>query len=91
MSQKSSVITHRLKAVAYLSTYPPRECGIATFTKDLVNSINALHEFKSQTVIAINEKETIYNYDKRVKKKNGEKSLRVQQKIRLVKCSKEIR
>jgi len=67
VSQKSSVITHRLKAVAYLSTYPPRECGIATFTKDLVNGIDALHEFKSQTVIAINEKETIYNYDRRVK------------------------
>ncbi|TET64382.1 glycosyl transferase family 1, partial [Candidatus Bathyarchaeota archaeon] len=47
-------MTHRLKAVAYLSTYPPRECGIATFTKDLVNGIDALHEFKSQTVIAIN-------------------------------------
>lgn len=67
MSQKSSAITHRLKAVAYLSTYPPRECGIATFTKDLVNGIDALHEFKSQTVIAINDKEAIYNYDKRVK------------------------
>lgn len=51
-----------------MSTYPPRECGIATFTKDLVNGIHALHEFKSQTVIAINEKETIYNYDKRVKR-----------------------
>jgi len=34
------------KRVAYLSTYPPRECGIATFTKDLVTSIDELGEYK---------------------------------------------
>ena len=26
--------------IVFLSTYPPRECGIATFTKDIVSSIN---------------------------------------------------
>jgi hypothetical protein len=55
------------KRVAYLSTYPPRECGIATFTKDLLDAADELNELKPPAVIALNEKETIYNYDKRVK------------------------
>jgi glycosyltransferase involved in cell wall biosynthesis len=55
------------KRVAYLSTYPPRECGIATFTKDLLDAIDELKQLKQPAVIAVNEKETIYNYDRRVK------------------------
>ena len=55
------------KRVAYLSTYPPRECGIATFTKDLLDAIDGLNELRPPAVIAVNEKETIYNYDRRVK------------------------
>ena len=54
--------------VAFLGTYVPRECGIATFTKDLVDSVNLLDEFAPARVISVNELETIYDYDTRVKK-----------------------
>jgi len=56
------------KKIAYLSSYPPRECGIATFTKDLVESIDRTRKYKLSTIIAMNEQEGIYNYDKRVAK-----------------------
>lgn len=53
--------------IAYVSSYSPRECGIATFTKNLVVSTNKLGIFRKPLVVAMNEKETIYNYDRLVK------------------------
>jgi len=53
--------------VAFLGTYTPRECGIATFTKDLIDSIDLLGEFAPARVISVNEIDTIYDYDRRVK------------------------
>jgi len=56
-----------MNKIAYVSSYPPRECGIATFTKDLVKATNQLGIFGNPLVVAINEKEAIYNYDRSVK------------------------
>jgi glycosyltransferase involved in cell wall biosynthesis len=42
-----------VKEVAYVSTFPPRKCGIATFTADLVFSINKLNKLNAQRVISI--------------------------------------
>ena len=42
-----------VKEVAYVSTFPPKKCGIATFTSDLVNSIGELDKLKAQRVISI--------------------------------------
>jgi len=65
MVQKS-VLNSNAKRIGYFSTYPPRECGIANFTKDLIDAIYDLNGFK-HSVIAINEKGALYDYDKRVK------------------------
>ncbi len=42
-----------VKEVAYVSTFPPRKCGIATFTADLVNSISQQKKLRDQRVISI--------------------------------------
>jgi hypothetical protein len=66
MSKNSQADFVRNK-IAYLSSYPPRECGIATFTKNLVVASNKLGIFRKPQVIAMNEKEAIYNYDRLVR------------------------
>ncbi len=53
------------KWIVYVSTFPPRECGIATFTQDLMNSFDELYEPREEAkVIAMNPDETSqYVYD----------------------------
>lgn len=53
--------------IAYLSTYPPRECGIATFTYDLVDSINRQGALSPPMIIAINDEGEYYDYPNEVK------------------------
>ncbi|NTU98442.1 glycosyltransferase [Candidatus Falkowbacteria bacterium] len=50
--------------IMYVSTFPPRECGIATFTQDLTNAIDRefAPEIKSK-IVAMNKNGTsLYNY-----------------------------
>ena len=67
MSTKPQVLKSKEEYIAFLGTYTPRECGIATFTKDLIDSIDCLGTFAPARVISVNEIETIYHYDSRVK------------------------
>ena len=48
--------TKKIRNIAFLSTYPPRECGLATFTEDLVNEIDKI-PFVRPSVIAVMDKE----------------------------------
>lgn len=50
--------------IIYLSTYPPRECGIATFTQDLTNALDRrFNPATKSKIVAINEGPTsFYNY-----------------------------
>jgi glycosyltransferase involved in cell wall biosynthesis len=43
--------------IVFLSTYPPRECGLATFTEDLVKEINNL-SLVQVSVIAVSNRES---------------------------------
>ncbi|MBK0380516.1 glycosyltransferase family 4 protein [Mucilaginibacter segetis] len=53
--------------IAYISTYPPRECGIATFNQNLMRAINAnfpnrsLHD--GGYVVALNDSENLQEYE----------------------------
>ena len=55
-------------ATAFLASFPPRICGIATFTADLAEAVDhaSLHAPRSQ-IIAINTGNTVYSYGPRVR------------------------
>lgn len=54
--------------VLYVSTFPPRECGLATFTQDLTSAMDELlHPVIKSRVAAVNEDEVSrYHYPKHV-------------------------
>ncbi len=49
--------------VAFLSTYPPRECGIGTFSYDLVNAYDTIDPSRLSTVVAMTDYGAKYDYD----------------------------
>jgi glycosyltransferase involved in cell wall biosynthesis len=52
--------------VCFLSTFYPRKCGIAVFTKDLVDHLDLLGEFAPAGVIAVNKREPVDSYEQNV-------------------------
>ncbi len=64
--------------LAYIGTYPPRECGIGTFTMNLYKSmvtnpsfaqadIETINDSDEGFIVAINDSEKTYNYPEEVK------------------------
>lgn len=51
----------------YVSTYPPSECGIATFCKDVASSVAKYTPFSKPSVIAIKREHEIEPYDRVVR------------------------
>ena len=51
--------------LGFIGTFPPRECGIATFTQNLVNAVEAGSNFASASdavIIAMNDFKSDYEY-----------------------------
>jgi glycosyltransferase involved in cell wall biosynthesis len=57
--------------IAFIGTYPPKQCGIGTFTHNLLKAIvqNTEHRIVTDMamVIAINDKDRLYDYPNEVK------------------------
>ena len=49
--------TNRARKMTFLSTYPPRVCGLATFTEDLVNEIDKTAFFRVNVIAVTNTEE----------------------------------
>jgi len=50
--------------IAYISTYPPRECGLATFNQNLVNALglNTSYDSKNSFIVAMNESDDLHEH-----------------------------
>ncbi len=49
--------TNQTRSMTFLSTYPPRVCGLATFTEDLVNEIDKTASFRPNVIAVTNTEE----------------------------------
>ena len=54
--------------ILYMATYPPRECGIATFTKDLITAMDKKFApfLKSKILVMNNNNDINYENNKDV-------------------------
>ena len=56
-----------VKKVAFISSFKPRKCGIATFTTDLVESLSAEAPDIDCWAVALNDKPEGYTYPAKVR------------------------
>ncbi|UCH33908.1 MAG: glycosyltransferase family 4 protein, partial [Armatimonadota bacterium] len=53
--------------VAYVSTFPPTQCGIATFTEDLTRAVDRQRTLPHSVIVAINTEEAPLTYSPHVR------------------------
>lgn len=73
------IISKKSPKIGFISTYIPRECGIGTFTNDLVKSISKSDKISESEnpnllVVAVTDKDNYYSYPPEVKFEIKQKS-----------------
>jgi len=51
-----------LERIAFVGNYPPRRCGLATFTQDLCESVASASPGSDCSIVAVNDRREGYNY-----------------------------
>ena len=65
--KESNIQKEQLPEIMVISSYPPRECGIATYSQDLIHAIDAkFHQSFSIKVCALESKDETFSYDDKV-------------------------
>jgi glycosyltransferase involved in cell wall biosynthesis len=64
-----------IKRVAFVGSYQPRQCGIATFTTDLCESFSAAYPETACIALPVNDIESGYAYPPRVRFELAEKDI----------------
>jgi len=64
-----------IKRIAFIGSYQPRQCGIATFTTDLCEAVSAAFPETSCIALPVNDNESGYAYPPRVRFEMAEKDI----------------
>ena len=69
MEKLKKVLREKNKSIngIYISSYVPRKCGIATYTKDLTRAINLINPYSKAEIIALIRPEDKIDYPPEVK------------------------
>ncbi len=69
MEKLEKVLREKNKSIngIYISSYIPRKCGIATYTKDLTGAINLINPYSKAEIFALVKPEDKINYPPEVK------------------------
>ncbi len=68
-------LTSEIKKVAFIGDYPPRQCGIATFTHDLRGAMALQYPDVESFVVPVNDQAGGYDYSSEVRFEFGENDL----------------
>ena len=65
----AKALSNRVRStrVIYVSSYIPRQCGIASYAKNLTNAINLLNPYHLAEIVAVNREKESLNYPEEVK------------------------